>query len=55
MADRERARLSRWGEEDVLSGVVGIRRRVEAHDGSFTLDSPAGGPTVLNVTLPCGT
>ncbi|MGI3785356.1 MAG: sensor histidine kinase [Janthinobacterium lividum] len=36
------------------SGLAGIRRRVEAYDGSFRLDSPAGGPTTLEVTLPCG-
>ena len=36
------------------SGLAGIRRRVEAHDGTFRLDSPAGGPTVLEVRLPCG-
>ncbi|MFB9207728.1 sensor histidine kinase [Nonomuraea spiralis] len=45
----------RGGADEHGSGLVGIRRRVEAHDGSFTLDSPAGGPTVLDVTLPCGT
>jgi signal transduction histidine kinase len=36
------------------SGLVGIRRRIEAHDGTFTLTSPAGGPTSLTVSLPCG-
>lgn len=36
------------------SGLVGIGRRVDAHDGGFTLRSPAGGPTVLSVELPCG-
>ena len=36
------------------SGLGGIRRRVQAHDGTFTLASPAGGPTVLTVSLPCG-
>jgi signal transduction histidine kinase len=36
------------------SGLVGIRRRTEAHDGSLTLASPAGGPTTLQVELPCG-
>ena len=30
------------------------RTRVEAHDGTFRLDSPVGGPTVLEVRLPCG-
>lgn len=36
------------------SGLDGIRRRVEAHDGTFSLASPAGGPTTLTVSLPCG-
>lgn len=36
------------------SGLGGIRRRVEAHDGTFALVSPAGGPTTLTVSLPCG-
>jgi signal transduction histidine kinase len=35
------------------SGLDGIRRRVEAHDGTFTLHSPPGGPTVLRASLPC--
>ncbi len=36
------------------SGVGGIRRRVEAHDGRFTLTSPPGGPTTIFVELTCG-
>jgi signal transduction histidine kinase len=36
------------------SGLTGIRRRIAAHDGSLTLTSPPGGPTVLTVDLPCG-
>jgi signal transduction histidine kinase len=36
------------------SGLSGIRRRVEAHDGTFKLSSPVGGPTVLQVGVPCG-
>ncbi|WP_329791323.1 sensor domain-containing protein [Lentzea sp. DG1S-22] len=36
------------------SGLTGIRRRIEAYDGRFTLDSPAGGPTTIRVELPCG-
>ncbi|MEQ4723513.1 sensor domain-containing protein [Nonomuraea sp. B19D2] len=35
------------------SGLAGIRRRVEAHDGSLTLTSPHGGPTRMKVELPC--
>lgn len=36
------------------SGLAGIRSRVAAHDGTLRLSSPAGGPTVLQVELPCG-
>ncbi|MBF8185756.1 sensor histidine kinase [Nonomuraea sp. K274] len=36
------------------SGLAGIRRRAEAHDGLFDLTSPPGGPTTLKVSLPCG-
>lgn len=41
-------------DEHSGSGLAGIRRRVEAHDGTFTLVSPASGPTTLTVSLPCG-
>lgn len=36
------------------SGLNGIRRRVEALDGTFALNSPVGGPTTMTVSLPCG-
>ncbi|MGH3243579.1 MAG: sensor histidine kinase, partial [Spirillospora sp.] len=36
------------------SGIAGIRSRIEAHDGHLTLTSPPGGPTTLDVELPCG-
>ncbi|MER6494274.1 sensor histidine kinase [Streptomyces griseorubiginosus] len=42
-------------DEHAGSGLTGIRRRVAAHDGSLRLTSPAGGPTVVEVELPCGT
>ncbi|KPI21435.1 integral membrane sensor signal transduction histidine kinase [Actinobacteria bacterium OK074] len=35
------------------SGLVGMRRRVAALDGTMTLTSPVGGPTVIEVDLPC--
>lgn len=41
-------------DEGAGSGIGGIRRRVEAHDGRFTLTSPSGGPTTMVVELPCG-
>jgi signal transduction histidine kinase len=40
--------------EGAGSGLVGIRRRVEAHDGTLLLTSPPGGPTTLTAELPCG-
>jgi signal transduction histidine kinase len=35
------------------TGLPGIRRRVAALDGTFTVTSPAGGPTVIEAELPC--
>ncbi|MFI8194067.1 histidine kinase [Streptomyces sp. NPDC085946] len=35
------------------SGLIGIRRRVAALDGTVTVISPEGGPTVVAVELPC--
>ncbi|MGC9668448.1 sensor histidine kinase [Planosporangium sp. 12N6] len=36
------------------SGLTGIRRRVEAYDGRLVMTSPPGGPTTMQVELPCG-
>ena len=35
------------------SGLEGLAQRVEALDGTFTVDSPAGGPTSIRAELPC--
>jgi signal transduction histidine kinase len=35
------------------SGLTGVARRLGAFDGSLHVDSPAGGPTVLTMELPC--
>ncbi|MGW9170494.1 sensor histidine kinase [Streptomyces decoyicus] len=35
------------------SGLLGIRRRVAALDGAVEVTSPVGGPTVIEVELPC--
>ena len=35
------------------SGLTGLRRRVEALDGTLTIVSPAGGPTTIRAELPC--
>ena len=34
-------------------GIDGLRKRVEALDGTLTLTSPPGGPTDLRAELPC--
>jgi signal transduction histidine kinase len=34
-------------------GLVGLRRRVEALDGSLSVSSPDGGPTTIRAELPC--
>ena len=36
------------------SGLRGIERRLAAFDGVLALTSPAGGPTVVNLEIPCG-
>ncbi|MGW0434689.1 sensor domain-containing protein [Micromonospora sp. NPDC003197] len=36
------------------TGLAGIRRRVLALDGTVDVDSPAGGPTIITMELPCG-
>ena len=41
------------GADPAGSGLTGLRRRVEALDGTFRIVSPAGGPTVLTAELPC--
>ena len=35
------------------SGLEGLAQRVEALDGTFEVDSPAGGPTTIVARLPC--
>ncbi|MFG1702655.1 sensor histidine kinase [Nonomuraea sp. M3C6] len=41
-------------DEDGGSGLAGIRRRIAAHDGTLSVASPPGGPTTIEVELPCG-
>ncbi|WP_206344265.1 sensor histidine kinase [Streptomyces mesophilus] len=40
-------------DESAGSGLIGVRRRVAALDGTVSLTSPAGGPTEIEVELPC--
>jgi signal transduction histidine kinase len=35
------------------SGLAGLADRITAVDGSFSVSSPAGGPTVIRAELPC--
>jgi signal transduction histidine kinase len=41
-------------EETLGTGLAGIRHRVLAFDGTVHIHSPAGGPTTITVSLPCG-
>jgi signal transduction histidine kinase len=36
------------------TGLRGLQQRVESVDGTLRIASPAGGPTSILVTLPCG-
>ncbi|GAA3959573.1 sensor histidine kinase [Actinomadura viridis] len=44
----------RGGADPGGGGLAGLARRVAALDGTFTVDSPPGGPTVIAAELPCG-
>ncbi len=41
------------GADATGSGLAGLRRRVEALDGTLTVQSPEGGPTTIRAELPC--
>jgi len=43
----------RGGADASGSGLDGLRRRVEALDGTMSITSPVGGPTVVHAELPC--
>jgi signal transduction histidine kinase len=36
------------------TGLRGLAQRAAAVDGTLTVESPRGGPTVITVVLPCG-
>jgi signal transduction histidine kinase len=42
------------GADPLGSGLVGLRRRVEALDGSLRVVSPPGAGTTLHAEVPCG-
>jgi signal transduction histidine kinase len=41
------------GADESGGGLTGLRRRVQALDGTLTVASPVGGPTILRAELPC--
>jgi signal transduction histidine kinase len=41
------------GADPSGAGLTGLRRRVEALDGRLIVNSPSGGPTVIQAELPC--
>jgi signal transduction histidine kinase len=43
----------RGGADPNGTGLQGLRGRVEALDGTFRIESPAGGPTIVEAVLPC--
>ncbi|NUT54247.1 MAG: sensor histidine kinase [Saccharothrix sp.] len=43
----------RGGADPSGSGLDGLRRRVEALDGTMVVTSPPGGPTTVHAELPC--
>jgi len=45
----------RGGADPTGSGLAGVARRLAAFDGTMVVDSPAGGPTVVTMEVPCRT
>lgn len=45
----------RGGADPAGTGLTGIARRLAAFDGTVTVDSPPGGPTVIALEIPCPT
>jgi len=43
----------RGGAVPTGAGLAGLADRVQAVDGHLSIDSPAGGPTVIRVEIPC--
>jgi signal transduction histidine kinase len=43
----------RGGADAAGSGLAGVARRLAAFDGTMTVDSPAGGGTVVTMEVPC--
>ena len=45
----------RGGADPAGSGLAGVAQRLAAFDGTMVVDSPAGGPTVVTMEVPCPT
>jgi signal transduction histidine kinase len=45
----------RGGADPAGSGLRGVARRLAAFDGTMVVDSPAGGPTLVTMEVPCRT
>jgi signal transduction histidine kinase len=43
----------RGGADPAGSGLAGVAKRLAAFDGTMTVDSPEGGPTVVTMEVPC--
>jgi signal transduction histidine kinase len=41
-------------DEERGTGLAGVRRRAEAFDGTASVTSPVGGPTTIELEMPCG-
>jgi signal transduction histidine kinase len=48
------AELGGTGDPDGGTGLRGLMQRAASVDGTLTIDSPPGGPTVITAELPCG-
>ncbi|AIY18765.1 sensor histidine kinase [Pimelobacter simplex] len=45
----------RGGADPAGSGLSGVARRLDAFDGTLSVDSPEGGPTTVRMEVPCRT
>jgi signal transduction histidine kinase len=53
------AEITDWGHlpqagDETATGLRGLAERVRAARGTFTVSSPATGPTIITAVLPCG-
>ena len=42
------------GADAGSAGLAGLADRVSGVDGTLSVESPSGGPTVISAVLPCG-